>query len=170
MLKFIPVRGRKLFPLPFQVWQENVEIYPREGTETSRTFWHIHGYTLKFIPVRGRKQQRNIIFKNNCVLEYITVLGGSQVVRLQLVEPKIRLKFIPVRGRKRKLNRLFKVKHAMLKFIPVRGRKQQRNCYFRSYMGLKFIPVRGRKPESPCSNLVIVWVEIYPREGTETVC
>ena len=54
MLKFIPVRGRKrLFKSPTVLI--DVEIYPREGTETSS--FHFLGASplLKFIPVRGRK-------------------------------------------------------------------------------------------------------------------
>ena len=34
---------------------------------------------------------------------------------------------------------------------------------------LKFIPVRGRKPSSCWVVFLVLYVEIYPREGTETV-
>ena len=55
LLKFIPVRGRKLFEFS-QIIEHDVEIYPREGTETG---WPSHQFVLehelKFIPVRGRK-------------------------------------------------------------------------------------------------------------------
>ena len=33
---------------------------------------------------------------------------------------------------------------------------------------LKFIPVRGRKPLKIAGNHALAYVEIYPREGTET--
>ena len=78
LLKFIPVRGRKLFEFS-QIIEHDVEIYPREGTETG---WPSHQFVLehelKFIPVRGRKLSINTLHA------YI-----------------LWLKFIPVRGRKR---------------------------------------------------------------------
>ena len=56
-LKFIPVRGRKLFPA-LHVVSYAVEIYPREGTETGAKRRLIMQLTeLKFIPVRGRKRE-----------------------------------------------------------------------------------------------------------------
>ena len=59
MLKFIPVRGRKrlscLCPLHLII----VEIYPREGTETSIASRVPSRSALKFIPVRGRKRHIN---------------------------------------------------------------------------------------------------------------
>ena len=83
LLKFIPVRGRKLFEFS-QIIEHDVEIYPREGTETG---WPSHQFVLehelKFIPVRGRKR-----------------VARSAVLML------VKLKFIPVRGRKRALPEL----------------------------------------------------------------
>ena len=58
----------------------------------------------------------------------------------------------------------------MLKFIPVRGRKQVQHVQTIIREGLKFIPVRGRKPLGLFVGLIkLSLVEIYPREGTETV-
>ena len=57
----------------------------------------------------------------------------------------------------------------MLKFIPVRGRKLIMLVIDTVFHMLKFIPVRGRKhaQAEPITNLRRV--EIYPREGTETL-
>ena len=56
----------------------------------------------------------------------------------------------------------------MLKFIPVRGRKLICKPIIHKSLELKFIPVRGRKLSSAISPLINC-VEIYPREGTETL-
>ena len=86
-LKFIPVRGRKQPILPrlspamswnlspwgdgnlshllIRLYHTQVEIYPREGTETRLHDPLYHTCELKFIPVRGRKptyQARNLSF------------------------------------------------------------------------------------------------------------
>ena len=55
----------------------------------------------------------------------------------------------------------------MLKFIPVRGRKRSADTPRAEGRQLKFIPVRGRKLFFDVHKLII-HVEIYPREGTET--
>ena len=55
----------------------NVEIYPREGTETNIKIRFNVFVKLKFIPVRGRKPAGFVRFGRT-----------------------LRLKFIPVRGRK----------------------------------------------------------------------
>ena len=53
-MKFIPVRGRKHGKTVADV-EQDVEIYPREGTETFNIFTMPFISPLKFIPVRGRK-------------------------------------------------------------------------------------------------------------------
>ena len=55
----------------------------------------------------------------------------------------------------------------MLKFIPVRGRKLYRFDAPGQIISLKFIPVRGRKHKGQ-KFIALEFVEIYPREGTET--
>ena len=54
MLKFIPVRGRKQMDTN-KLLVNNVEIYPREGTETFEAIPIHTAPSLKSIPVRGRK-------------------------------------------------------------------------------------------------------------------
>ena len=48
------MRGRKLL-YSFTFSGRSVEIYPREGTETTQLYNQLHNWGLKFIPVRGRK-------------------------------------------------------------------------------------------------------------------
>ena len=67
-----------------------VEIYPREGTETSLARKRKTFSRLKFIPVRGRKHYLDKL------LEYILHT----------------LKFIPVRGRKRNEKRFLNQKRS----------------------------------------------------------
>ena len=55
-LKFIPVRGRKQRDEGRADQGHAVEIYPREGTETSTQLFTYSTQALKFIPVRGRKR------------------------------------------------------------------------------------------------------------------
>ena len=55
-LKFIPVRGRKRAIRALVIDDIFVEIYPREGTETTDNFFFAPILPLKFIPVRGRKR------------------------------------------------------------------------------------------------------------------
>ena len=77
LLKFVPVRGRKLFRGGLPPFPRRVGIYPREGTETPVQAESCCRGWLKFIPVRGRKL-------------------APQALRFT----HLRLKFIPVRGRK----------------------------------------------------------------------
>ena len=58
-LKFIPMRGRKLHTGLRRLLDTSVEIYPREGTETTRMRGSPLYMMLKFIPVRGRKHHAN---------------------------------------------------------------------------------------------------------------
>ena len=41
-----------------------VEIYPREGTETTLSFLALRRSALKFIPVRGRKLGACLLFSH----------------------------------------------------------------------------------------------------------
>ena len=50
------MRGQKLVRLRVDLGIHNVEIYPREGTETRRNPATNRQARLKFIPVRGRKR------------------------------------------------------------------------------------------------------------------
>ena len=54
-MKFIPVRGRKPILRAIRAFIIDVEIYPREGTETCAWACETQFHSLKFIPVRGRK-------------------------------------------------------------------------------------------------------------------
>ena len=61
------------------------------------------------------------------------------------------------------------VHFGQLKFIPVRGRKRELLILKAVFAVLKFIPVRGRKLTAQSVAQHDVLVEIYPREGTETI-
>ena len=52
-LKFIPVRGRKLNPLSFYCACKIVEIYPREGTETTCGRWSRRFVLVEIYPREG---------------------------------------------------------------------------------------------------------------------
>ena len=120
VLKFIPVRGRKP-ALPDKFYKTTVEIYPREGTETSARQYHICFLLLKFIPVRGRKLIQIIAFfiqrveiypregteiwshrqrRRNRYSLNLTPRGDGNTNQHALDLHSIALKFIPVRGRK----------------------------------------------------------------------
>ena len=61
--------------------QENVEIYPREGTETPKSIAAlILDNTLKFIPVRGRKLDLFRRFHRSSSLKFIPVRGRKHAL------------------------------------------------------------------------------------------
>ena len=92
-----------------------------------------------------------------------TRLAGGQVPLYQL------LKFIPVRGRK-PVGLRSQQRQKSLKFIPERGRRRGvQHVLVSRFDGLKFIPMRGRKLNIISLVDCVVVVEIYPREGTETI-
>ena len=98
MLKFIPVRGRKLGCDDGVRLLEVVEIYPREGTETIMSARRLGWRTLKFIPVRGRKLLYSFTFSGRSVEIYPR--EGTETTQLYNQLHNWGLKFIPVRGRK----------------------------------------------------------------------
>ena len=95
-LKFIPVRGRK--PIKYDcVNLHQVEIYPREGTKTSISMPNYQYSSLKFIPVRGRKLP---FWSTNLILIVVEIYPreGTETACLHTCGYSLVLKFIPVRG------------------------------------------------------------------------
>ena len=168
MLKFIPVRGRKLFRLSYKFGLLSVEIYPREGTETfvRLDFVESDG-TLKFIPVRGRKRASPAPACPSAVEIYPR--EGTETLRGLLTHAHTQVEIYPREGTETAYGKLLSGTVDKLKFIPVRGRKPFRTFLPSVTPALKFIPVRGRK-QVDLDTAFIDTVEIYPREGTETLC
>ena len=84
-MKFIPVRGRKLSSYGRERAKKEVEIYPREGTETLPITRDFTGCMVEIYPREGTE----------------TCFRPRSMLKAEM------LKFIPVRGRKlEKLNRV----------------------------------------------------------------
>ena len=112
-MKFIPVRGRKHDFYFCPLCDKPVEIYPREGTETTLPQTRFPSLLVEIYPREGTETfLTHKIATHDIKLKFIP-REGTETGTYGASNTTVGLKFIPVRGRKHDLSKVTEGYHTV---------------------------------------------------------